>query len=428
MTGSDRVLERLTRLHPKKIDLSLGRMERLLARLGHPEQRLPAVVHIAGTNGKGSTVAYLRAIAEAAGLRVHAYTSPHLVRFAERIRLAGQLIDEDTLTALLEECERANGEAPITFFEVTTAAALLAFARTPADLVLLEVGLGGRLDATNVVTMPRLCVITPVDLDHREFLGETIAAIAAEKAGILKPDVPAVIGPQPADALAAICDRADDLDSPLIVAGADFTARPVEDGFLFTGAGLTDWHLPRPALAGPHQIANAASAVAAALLLDLPEAAIEAGIAGAEWPARLQRLTRGPLPAQLPEDGELWLDGGHNPHAARALAEALAEMTAKDGRPLALVTGLLSTKDAAGYFGAFAALRPPVVAVTIPGEDAARPAAEVADAATGAGLAAEAADNIEAAVARAAALAGPGARVMICGSLYLAGRVLAENG
>ncbi|MCW0183249.1 MAG: bifunctional folylpolyglutamate synthase/dihydrofolate synthase [Zavarzinia sp.] len=427
MTTSDRVLERLTRLHPKKIDLSLGRMERLLARLGHPERDLPPVVHVAGTNGKGSTVAYLRAIAEAAGLRVHAYTSPHLVRFAERIRLAGELIGEDALTALLEECERANGEAPITFFEVTTAAALLAFARTPADLVLLEVGLGGRLDATNVVTMPRLCVITPVDLDHRDFLGETIAAIAAEKAGILKPDVPAVVGPQTAEALAVICDRADDLDAPLIVAGADFTARPVEDGFLFTGAGLTDWRLPLPALAGPHQIANAASAVAAALLLDLPEAAIEIGIAKAEWPARLQRLTRGPLPALLP-GGELWLDGGHNPHAARALAEALAAMTARDGRPLALVTGLLSTKDAAGYFGAFAALHPPVVAVTIPGEDAARPAVEVAEAAAGAGLAAEVADNIEAAVARAAALAGQGARVMICGSLYLAGRVLADNG
>ncbi len=225
-----------------------------------------------------------------------------------------------------------------------------------------------------------------------------------------------------------ICDRADDLDAPLIVAGADFTARPVEDGFLFTGAGLTDWHLPRPSLAGAHQIANAASAVAAALLLDLPEAAIAAGIASAEWPARLQRLTRGPLPALLPEGGELWLDGGHNPHAARALAEALTAMTAKDGRPLALVTGLLSTKDAAGYFGAFATLKPPVVAVTIPGEDAARPAAEVAGAATGAGLAAEAAVSIEAAVARAAALAGPGARVMICGSLYLAGRVLTDNG
>lgn len=425
---SDRVLERLTRLHPKKIDLSLGRMERLLARLGHPERDLPPVVHVAGTNGKGSTVAYLRAIAEAAGLRVHAYTSPHLVRFAERIRLAGELIGEDALTALLEECERANGEAPITFFEVTTAAALLAFARTPADLVLLEVGLGGRLDATNVVTMPRLCVITPVDLDHRDFLGETIAAIAGEKAGILKPDVPAVIGPQTPEALAVICDRADDLDAPLIVAGADFTARPVDDGFLFTGAGLTDWRLPRPSLAGAHQIANAASAVAAALLLDLPEAAIEAGIARAEWPARLQRLTRGPLPALLPEGGELWLDGGHNPHAARALAEALSAMTAKDARPLALVTGLLSTKDAAGYFGAFAALKPPVVAVTIPGEDAARPAAEVAAAAAEAGLAAEDAESIEAAVARAAALAGPGARVMICGSLYLAGRVLADNG
>ena len=236
MTTSDIVLDRLTRLHPKKIDLSLGRMERLLARLGHPERDLPPVVHIAGTNGKGSTVAYLRAMAEAAGLRVHAYTSPHLVRFNERIRLAGELIPEADLTALLEECERANGDAPITFFEVTTAAAFLAFSRVPADVLLLEVGLGGRLDATNVVARPRVAVITPVDLDHKEFLGSSIETIAMEKAGIMKPDVPTVIGPQPMEALAVFCERADVLDAPLLVAGADFIAKETADGFSFTGA------------------------------------------------------------------------------------------------------------------------------------------------------------------------------------------------
>ncbi|PWR17726.1 bifunctional folylpolyglutamate synthase/dihydrofolate synthase [Zavarzinia compransoris] len=427
MTTSDLVLERLTRLHPKKIDLSLGRMERLLARLGHPERQLPPVVHVAGTNGKGSTVAYLRAMAEAAGLKVHAYTSPHLVRFNERIRLAGSLIAEEALTALLEECERANGEAPITFFEVTTAAALLAFARTPADLLLLEVGLGGRLDATNVVTRPRVAVITPVDLDHKEFLGSTVAAIAGEKAGIMKPDVPTVLGPQSREALEVFCERADLLDAPLLVAGADFTARRSGDGFTFTGAGRTGWALPRPALPGNHQIENAATAVAAALLLDLPEAAITAGLTAAEWPARLQRLTRGPLVRALPAGGELWLDGGHNPHAARALAAALEELAA-DGRPLALVSGLISTKDAAGYFGAFAGLQPPVVAVTIPDEAAARPAADIAAAAAAAGLAAETAPDLAAAVTLAAALAGERARVLICGSLYLAGKVLAENG
>jgi len=427
MTRSDQVLERLTRLHPKKIDLSLGRMERLLARLGHPERQLPPVVHVAGTNGKGSTVAYLRAMAEAAGLRVHVYTSPHLVRFNERIRLAGTLIAEEALTALLEECERANGEAPITFFEVTTAAAFLAFARVPADLVLLEVGLGGRLDATNVVMRPAVSVITPIDLDHKEFLGSTIATIAGEKAGIMKPDVPTVIGPQPREALEVFCERADILDAPLLVAGADFIARRTATGFSFTGAGKTDWALPRPALPGDHQIENAASAIAAALLLDLPETAIEKGLTEAEWPARLQRLRRGPLLDLLPADGELWLDGGHNPHAARALATALDGM-AGDGHSLALVSGLISTKDAAGYFGAFQALNPPVVALTIPGEDAARPAKEIAAAAEQAGLGAETAPDLATAVARAIALAGPKPRVLICGSLYLAGRVLADNG
>ncbi len=423
---SDRLLERLSRLHPKRIDLSLGRMERLLARLDHPERRLPPVVHVAGTNGKGSVIADLRAIAEAAGSRVHVYTSPHLVRFHERIRLAGRVIDEADLADLLDACAQANGDHPITFFEITTAAAFLAFARTPADLLLLEVGLGGRLDATNVVIRPAACVITPVDLDHGEFLGTTIAAVAAEKAGILKPDVPAVSAAQAPAAAAVIAARAAELDAPLLVAGRDFAAVPSAGGFRFDGFGEA-FDLPLPALAGRHQIDNAGLAVAVARLLDLPAAALAPGLRAAVWPGRLQRLGHGPAVDLAAAAGaELWLDGGHNPHAAAALAVALGAMA--DGRPLALICGLLSTKDAGGFFAAFRTLAPPVVALAIPGEAASRPAGEVAAAARDAGLTAETAADLPAAISQACRLAGPRPRLLICGSLYLAGQVLRDNG
>ena len=423
--GSDRVLERLSRLHPKKIDLSLGRVERLLGRLGHPEARLPPVIHVAGTNGKGSTVAALRAALEAGGYRVHAYTSPHLVRFHERIRLAGELIEEEALLALLEECEAANTGEPITYFEITTAAAFLAFARRPADVVLLETGLGGRLDATNLLARPAVAALTPISLDHRDFLGETIEQIAAEKAGILKPGRPAVIGPQPEEAGRVVAARAAEIGAPLFRFGREWRAFPSEFGMRYEGR---DWRLdlPAPALYGKHQIANAGTAIACLENLAgfaLPPAAIAAGLRRIEWPARLQRLARGPLVAALPADAELWLDGGHNPGAGEILGAAAAGWR---DRPLDLVVGMLKTKDAEGFLRPLARYARRLQAVTIPGEENPLPAAAIAAAARAVGLDARCAPSVAAAVAAIAREKRPG-RVLVCGSLHLAGRVLAEN-
>jgi len=422
MSGSDRVLDRLTRLHPKVIDLTLERIERLLAALGHPERALPPVVHVAGTNGKGSVVAMLRAGLEATGARVHVYTSPHLARFHERIRIAGTLIDEDRLIAGLERCEAANGGAPITFFEITTAAAFLAMAETPADWTLLEVGLGGRLDATNVVERPRLSVVTPVSIDHQQYLGETLAAIAGEKAGILKPGVPAVIGEQEPDGLAVIEARAAAVGAPLAVANRDWQVWEEHGRLAFLDAtGLLD--LPPPVLIGRHQVHNAGIALAALRLLGQDEAACAAAVTGAEWPARLQRLRHGPLVAAA-RGAELWLDGGHNPAAGTALAEALTRLPP---RPLHLVTGMLRTKDIAGYLRPLAPLACSLRGVTIPGETATLTAEETVEAARAVGIRAEPAASVGDAVAAAAA-EDPAARVLVCGSLYLAGRVLRDNG
>jgi dihydrofolate synthase / folylpolyglutamate synthase len=423
---SDRVLERLMRLHPKKIDLSLGRVERLLARLGNPEQKLPPVVHVAGTNGKGSTVATMRACLEAGGWRVHVYTTPHLVRFHERIRLAGSLIDEDALVALLEECERANGEEPITFFEITTVAAFLAFVRTPADIVLLEVGLGGRLDATNVVARPAVTAITPVSLDHQAFLGDTVAAIAGEKAGILKPGVPAVIGPQTEEAEAVIETRAAAVGAPLFRFGREWRCLAAGDGMRYDGPR---WHLdlPRSALPGAHQIANAGTAIACLEHLaqfPLSPTTIAAGLRRVEWPARLQHLSRGPLVDALPAGWELWLDGGHNPGAGEVLADFAKGWR---DRPLYLVAGMLNTKDAAGFFAPLRPFARGVWAVTIPGEENPLPAPALAVAARAAGLDAQEAPSTAAAIAAITARNGP-ARILICGSLHFAGTVLADNG
>ena len=425
--GSDRILARLLALHPKLIDLSLERVHRLLARLDHPERALPPVVHVAGTNGKGSVVAFLRAIAEAAGLRVHVYTSPHLVRFHERIRVAGRVIAEGRLAALLAECERANQGAPITFFEITTAAAFLAFARTAADLTLLEVGLGGRLDATNVVAAPRATVITPVDLDHTQHLGSTVAAIAGEKAGILKPGCPAVIGPQLPAAAAVIAAQATAVGAPLWRAGLEWTAQATEGGGVAYRDAAGALELPRPALAGLHQVMNAATAVACARRLGgFGTQALLRGLQRAEWPARLQRLWSGPLVERLPRGWELWLDGGHNPHAGRALATQFERWR---DRPLHLVVGMINTKTIADFMAALAA--PGVVAslqgVAIPGQDATLSAAAIVAAAKAAGLSALAAAGVDAALDQLCASEVPG-RVLICGSLYLAGTVLAENG
>ena len=420
--SSDRVLERLMSLHPKIIDLTLGRVERLLAALGHPERRLPPVIHVAGTNGKGSTVAMIRAGLEARGDRVHVYTSPHLARFHERIRVAGDLIDEDRLIALLERCEEANGGEPITFFEITTAAAFLAFAETPADHTLLEVGLGGRLDATNVIDAPRLCVITPVSLDHQQYLGDTVTAIAGEKAGILKPGVTCIVGPQSDEGLEAIGRRAAGIGSPLLVQGQDWQVWEEHGRLAFQDtAGLVD--LPLPTLIGAHQVENAGIALAVLRALGADETACAAALTRAEWPARLQHLRHGPL-VDAANPAELWLDGGHNPAAGIALAEALGRLTA---RPLHLICGMLNTKDVSGFLRPLAAHAKHLHAVSIPGEAATLSADQTVAAARAVGLQAEPATSVTEAVTAIAAT-DPKARILICGSLYLAGRVLAGNG
>ena len=423
--SSDRVLERLGRLHPKLIDLSLGRIERLLATLGDPQQRLPPVVHVAGTKGKGSTVAAMQACLEAAGYLVHAYISPHLVRFHERIRLAGRLIEEDALIALLEECDRANRDAPITFFEITTAAAFLAFARTPADIVLLEVGLGGRLDATNVVRRPAVTAITPVSLDHQALLGDTVAVIAGEKAGILKPGVTAVIAPQPGEAEAVIEARAAAVSAPLYRARHEWRCEVSGKGMRYEGER---WQrdLPLPSLIGAHQIVNAGTAIACLERLsgfDIPIAAIADGLRHIDWPARLQLLRRGPLVDAVPPDWELWLDGGHNPLAGEILGDVAAGW---HDRPLYLVVGMMNTKDAAGFIAPLAKHARALIAVTIPGESNAAPAEAIAAAARSVGVEANNAQSVLDAVRDLRNHSGS-ARVLICGSLYLAGKVLAGN-
>jgi dihydrofolate synthase / folylpolyglutamate synthase len=426
---SDAILTRLLSLHPKIIDLSLGRMHAILARLGHPEKKLPPVIHVAGTNGKGSTVAYLRHIMEAAGLKVHAYTSPHLVKFHERIRVAGELISEADLSALLEECEQVNGGDPITFFEITTAAAFLAYSRTPADYLLLEVGLGGRLDATNVIDRPEITVITTIDYDHQQYLGDTLTLIAREKAGILKRGRPAVIGAQPDEARAAIEQAGERVGAELHIAGQDWQAYEQHGRLVFQDEqGLLD--LPMPQLKGRHQIDNAGNAIAAVRLLNDPrigEAHIAEGVKSTSWPARMQRLGQGALSARVPADAELWLDGGHNPSAGRVLAQAFSELNERHSRPLVMVWGMLNTKDVGSFIGCFAGIASRVVTITIPEEENAVPAEKLAEAARAHGLAAETASSLDAALRQASSTV-PAPRILICGSLYLAGRVLAAHG
>jgi len=409
-------------LHPKVIDLTLGRVERLLAALDHPERKLPPVIHIAGTNGKGSTLAMLRAGLEATGQRVHAYTSPHLARFHERIRLAGALISEDMLSALLDECITANGPGEITFFEITTCAAFLAFARTPADWTLLEVGLGGRLDATNVVGRPALCIITPVSLDHQQYLGDTVELIAGEKAGIIKRGVPVVVGPQTPEGYAVIEARAEALNAPMLAFGRQWDVWEERGRMVFQDEnGLLD--LPLPNLLGPHQIQNAGAALAALRHLRQSEAACEAAMTRADWPARMQRLRQGPLTRSAP-NVELWLDGGHNPAGAMAVAETLARMPKRETH---LICGMLNTKDVAGYMTPLKSHVTRLHAVSIPGEANTLPAEVTRDAAIGAGIPAVTATSVAQALMDIAKV-NPEARVLICGSLYLAGSVLRENG
>jgi dihydrofolate synthase/folylpolyglutamate synthase len=424
---------RLLALHPKRIDLSLGRIERLLAALGHPERHLPPVIHVAGTNGKGSTVAFMRAILEAARQRVHVYTSPNLVRINERFRIAGpgggKLVDDDELAAALAECESKNGSDPITVFEIETAAAFLLFSRHPADVLLLEVGLGGRLDATNVVERPLASAITRIALDHRDFLGNTIAEVAAEKAGILKSGVPAAIAAQMREALAVIERQAARVKAPLMIAGEDWTATEERGRLVYQdNDGLLD--LPAPKLYGRHQFENAGMAIAALRTagLKIPAPAFEAGMVGVDWPARMQRLSGGRLAAALPPESELWLDGGHNADGGRAVAAALADLEERVSRPLVLIVGMLSSKDCEGFLHNFAGLARHVITVPI-GHEKSVPAADLADIARGIGIPAIAREGIDAALAAAADLGlVPAPRVIITGSLYLAGEVLALNG
>ena len=421
-TGSDAVLQRMMTLHPKVIDLTMGRIERLLAALGHPERRLPPVIHIAGTNGKGSTQAMIRAGLEVGGSTVHAYTSPHLARFHERIRLAGRLISEPDLTALLDECVQANGQDDITFFEITTAAAFLAFARIPADYVLLEVGLGGRLDATNVVDRPALTIITPVSLDHQQYLGDTLPQIAGEKAGIIKRGVPVIVGPQEPDGLAVIEARAARLGAAVLAYGQQWMVSEDRGRLIFQDDnGLLD--LPLPNLAGPHQVQNAGAAIAALRYLGRDEAACEAALTRAEWPARMQQLRLGPLAESAP-GVELWLDGGHNPAGALAIAATLARMPMRETH---LICGMLNTKDVRGYMTPLAPHVTRLHAVSIPGEANTLSADVTCAAAIAAGISAVTAASVANALAAIVA-AAPQARVLICGSLYLAGGVLRENG
>jgi len=419
---SDVVLERLMSLHPKIIDLTLERMHRLLAALGNPERRLQGVIHIAGTNGKGSTQAMIRAGLEGDGHSVHAFTSPHLARFHERIRLAGELITEEALSAVLEECETANGGVPITYFEITTCATFLAFSQVPADYTLLEVGLGGRLDATNVIDTPRLCVITPISIDHTQFLGDTIEEIAAEKAGILKHGVYCVVGPQPDAALEVIEAEAAKTGASLLIHGQHWHVWEENGRMVYQDEnGLLD--LPLPVLIGAHQIQNAGAAIAALRALGKSDAACEAAVTKTEWPARLQRLRHGPL-VQAAGQAELWLDGGHNPAAGHALAEALQRLKS---RPTYLICGMLNTKDITGYLAPLAEISEALFGVSIEGEAATLAAAETVAAARSVDMQAEESTSVAEAITAITAQ-DPTARILICGSLYLAGRVLRENG
>jgi len=434
-TALGELIARLATLHPKRIDLTLDRVRRLLQRLDHPERKLPPVIHVAGTNGKGSTVAYLRAILEAAGLRVHAYTSPYLVRINECYRLGrvggGTLVGDDDLRAALEHCEHANAGAPITIFEMQTIAAFCLFAEHPADVVLLEVGLGGRLDATNVIDAPLAAVISPISMDHTEYLGSSLTSIAGEKAAIIKRNVPVISAEQADEAMAVIEAQAARMRAPLYAAGQQWHVG-VERGRLVyqDDRGLMD--LAAPKLFGRHQFDNAGLAIAtlrAIETLKVGHAAFEAGIVNAEWPARMQRLSSGALIEKGPRGGEIWLDGGHNAEGGRVAAAALGDLEERVPRPLVVIAGMMGTKDASGFLANFAGLTRHIIAVPIPDREDAMPPDRLADAARQLGMRVEIAADAAAAlqsVARLAYEVPP--RILITGSLYLAGHVLKLNG
>ena len=423
MAKSDAILERLLRLHPKKIDLSLGRILKLLELLGSPHENLPPVVHVAGTNGKGSSIAFMRAMLEVAGYRVHVYSSPHLVRFNERIRLAGELISESDLSNLLEDCERVNKGEAITYFEITTAAAFKAFASIPADIVLLECGLGGRYDATTVVPQPVLTAITPVSMDHMQFLGDTLAEIASEKAAIQKSGVISVIGDQSPTPLQVIENEAMTRGALLHRMGVEWHVRRDSEQMIFDESR----RFPLPALLGPHQVTNAGLAIACIDRLDgfqVSDNAIKQGLRKVDWPARVQRLVSGPLVDTLPNGWELWLDGGHNAAAGEVLAAVAADWGAA---PLHLIFGMLDSKEPVDFLRPLVERVCHLYAVAIPGEESSLSAEAVATAAKSLGIGATPADSVGAAITAILGTANLPSRILICGSLYLAGQVLANN-
>ena len=427
----DAIQDRLMALHQRKIDLTLDRMHRILKLLGNPEQRMAPVIHVAGTNGKGSTVAYLRAMLEAAGLRVHVYTSPHLVRINERFRLAGKIVSDAELIDALEHCERVNAGEPITVFEMETAAAFHLFAKHPADVVLLEVGLGGRGDSTNVVDKPLAAVITPVAMDHMEMLGNTLGKIAAEKAGIIKRGVPLVSAMQQAEAEAVIEQRAKDLRAPVHIGGQQWHVSIERGRLVFQDErGLLD--LPPPRLFGRHQFDNAALAIATLRAIDglkIPIEAYEAGVAKAEWPARMQRLSSGALVGLAPAQSEVWLDGGHNADCGRVVAAALGDLEERVSRQLVIIVGMMANKDAGAFLANFAGMTRHIIAVPIPDSENAYTPAALADAGRHLGMRIETAPGVADALRVIAGLAyETPPRILITGSLYLAGDVLRENG
>ena len=435
MDRSNAILERFRTLYPREIDLSLDRMKVLMGKLGNPERRIPPVIHVAGTNGKGSTTAFLRAMLEAAGKSVHVYTSPHLVRFHERMRIGapggGRFVDEDALIDVLLEVEKANAGAAIPQFEITTAAAFRLFADNPADYTLLEVGLGGRYDATNLVADPLVSVITSISLDHEKFLGATVDKIAGEKAGIIKRGRPVVVAPQVDAVLDVIEDEAARLGAPIFIGNQDWVSHSERGRMVYQdGDGLMD--LPKPKLVGRHQFTNAGLAVAALRCgkLGVPAGAVEAGLTSVEWPARMQRLTSGRIVARARSDAEIWLDGGHNPGAGLVIAEAMADLEDRYARPLFMITGMLNTKDPAGFFRPFAGIARKVFTVPVPSSAAGRDPKELAEVARAAGIEALPAADVETALDRISAETGLSAppRILICGSLYLAGTVLDANG
>ncbi|WP_309086147.1 folylpolyglutamate synthase/dihydrofolate synthase family protein [Chelativorans sp.] len=436
MSAAERVIDRLMTLHPKGFDLSLERIGRLLQRLGDPQEKLPPVIHIAGTNGKGSAAAFSRALLESAGKAVHVHTSPHLVSWHERYRMGarggGRFVEDAVLADALERVAEANQGEPITVFEILTAGMFLLFSEHPADAAIVEVGLGGRFDATNVIRSPAVSLIMPISLDHEAYLGDRVELIAAEKAGIIKPGVPAVIGQQEWDAAREVLvETAERLEAPFSVYGQDFIALEENGRMVYQDEdGLMD--LPLPRLVGRHQYANAAAAIAAvkAAGFTVTDRTAEAAMLSVSWPGRMQRLLDGKLVTLAPDDAEIWVDGGHNPGAGAVIAEAMAEAEEKRPRPLVLITGMINTKDQAGYFRAFEGMARHVYTVPVNNSDAGVPNSELAARAIAAGLSAEPVSSVANALTLLRetwdGLVPP--RILISGSLYLVGEVLAENG